>query len=111
MRAVVADGRQEHATRVVMPWLVRLRWASVAALAVAVWAGAVTWRIRIPVVPVVALLIALIATNAALAFQLRLPAPRRAIVGGVLLVDVALLTGILYLLGGPLNPFSITYLV
>ena len=51
------------------------------------------------------------ATNAALAFQLRSPAPRHGVVGGVLLVDVALLTGILYLVGGPLNPFSIVYLV
>ncbi len=56
-------------------------------------------------------LAALAATNAALAFQLRSPAPRRAVVGGVLLVDVGLLTGILYLVGGPINPFSIVYLV
>ena len=56
-------------------------------------------------------LAALAATNAALAFQLRAPAPRRAVVGGVLLVDVGLLTGILYLVGGPINPFSIVYLV
>ena len=56
-------------------------------------------------------LAALAATNAALAFQLRSPAPRRAVVGAVLLVDVGLLTGILYLVGGPINPFSIVYLV
>lgn len=111
MGSAIADGRQEHATHVVMPWLVRLRWVSVAALAGAAWAAAVAWRIRIPVVPFVALLLALVATNAALSFQLRSPAPRRGIVAGVLVIDVALLTGILYLVGGPLNPFSITYLV
>jgi two-component system sensor histidine kinase RegB len=50
-------------------------------------------------------------TNAALAFQLRSPAPRRSVIGGVLLLDVGVLTGILSLVGGPLNPFSIVYLV
>ena len=94
-----------------MPWLVRLRWASVAALAAAAWAAHTFWRVRLPVVPLVALLAALAATNAALTFQLRSPAPRRSVIGGVLLVDVGLLTGILYLVGGPLNPFSIVYLV
>jgi two-component system sensor histidine kinase RegB len=94
-----------------MPWLVRLRWASVLALAGAAWAAHTFWRVRLPLVPLVTLLAALAATNAALAFQLRLPAPRRSVVGGALLLDVALLTGILYLVGGPINPFGIVYLV
>ncbi len=94
------------------PWLaVRLRWASVIALAAAAWAAHTFWRVRLPLVPLVALLAALAATNAALAFQLRSPAPRRRIVGAALLVDVGLLTGILYLVGGPMNPFGIVYLV
>jgi two-component system sensor histidine kinase RegB len=94
-----------------MPWLVRLRWASVIALAGAAWAAFAFWRVRLPVASVVALLAALAMTNAALAFQLRSPAPRRIVIGGALLVDVGLLTGILYLVGGPLNPFGIVYLV
>jgi two-component system sensor histidine kinase RegB len=94
-----------------MPWLVRLRWASVIALAAAAWAAYAFWGVRLPLGPLVALLTALAATNAALAFQLRSPAPRRIVVGGALLVDVGLLTGILYLVGGPLNPFGIVYLV
>jgi two-component system sensor histidine kinase RegB len=94
-----------------MPWLVRLRWASVLALAGAAWAAHTFWRVRLPLVPLVALLAALAATNAALAFQLRSPAPRRSVVGGALLLDAGLLTGILYLVGGPINPFGIVYLV
>jgi two-component system sensor histidine kinase RegB len=101
----------EETPHVVMPWLVRLRWASVLALAAAAWAAQAFWRIRLPVVPLAALLAALAATNAALAFQLRSPAPRRSIVGAVLIVDIGLLTGILYLVGGPLNPFGIVFLV
>jgi two-component system sensor histidine kinase RegB len=94
-----------------MPWLVRLRWASVFALAAAAWAAHTFWRVRLPLVPLIALLAALAVTNAALAFQLRSPAPRRSVIGGALLLDVGLLTGILYLVGGPLNPFGIVYLV
>ena len=100
----------DQTPHVVMPWLVRLRWVSVLALVAAAWAAHTFWRVRLPTSSL-ALLAALAATNAALALQLRSPEPRRSIVGGVLLVDVGLLTGILYLLGGPLNPFGIVYLV
>ena len=100
----------DQAPHVVIPWLVRLRWVSVLALAAAAWAAHDYWHVRLPALSLIALA-ALAATNAALAFQLRSPAPRRAVVGAVLLVDVGLLTSILYLVGGPINPFSIVYLV
>ncbi|HTV01858.1 MAG TPA: hypothetical protein VMF13_15020 [Luteitalea sp.] len=101
----------ERAPHVAMPWLVRLRWASVLALAAAAVAAHVFWRVRLPVWPLVGLLAALALTNAALAFQLRSPRPKKTIVGVALLLDAGLLTGILYLVGGPLNPFGIVYLV
>ena len=77
----------------------------------AAWAATVFWRVRLPLGPLVGLLAAMAATNAALTFQLRSPSPRRSVIGGALLLDVGLLTGVLYLVGGPLNPFSIVYLV
>jgi len=101
----------DASTQVVMPWLVRLRWAAVVALAAAAWAAQTFWRVRLPVTALIAILTALAATNAALAFQLRSPAPRRGVIGAVLVVDVCLLTGLLYLVGGPINPFSIVLLV
>ena len=101
----------DHAPLVVMPWLVRLRWASVVALAAAAWAAHTFWGVRLPTWPLAGLLLALAATNAALSLQLRSPEPRRAVIGGALLIDAGLLTGILYLVGGPLNPFGIVYLV
>jgi two-component system sensor histidine kinase RegB len=101
----------QHPSHVVIAWLVRLRWFSLFALAVAAWAGTMVWGIRLPLTPLLSLLAAMAVTNAALAFQLRSPAPRRDVIGGALLVDAALLTGVLYLVGGPLNPFSIVYLV
>lgn len=106
-----ARSDRDPAPHVVIPWLVRLRWASVLALAAAAWAAHVFWHVRLPIVPLVASLVALAVTNAALAFQLRSHAPRRIVIGSALLIDVGLLTGILYLVGGPLNPFGIVYLV
>ena len=100
-----------RASLVVLPWLVRLRWVSVVALALAVAAAAAFWGVHVPVAPVATLLAALAATNAVLAFQLRSPDPSRLVIGGSLLVDCFLLTGILYFMGGPMNPFSTVYLV
>jgi two-component system sensor histidine kinase RegB len=84
---------------------------SLVALAAAAWAATAFWGVRLPTGSLVVLLAAMGATNAALAFELRSPAPRRSIMGGALLLDAGLLTGVLYLVGGPLNPFSIVYLV
>lgn len=100
-----------RASLVVLPWLVRLRWVSVVALAGGVAAGMWQWGVRVPLAPVVTLLAALAATNLVLAFQLRAPEPSRMVIGTSLLVDSGLLTGILYFAGGPMNPFSIVYLV
>jgi two-component system sensor histidine kinase RegB len=71
----------------------------------------VFWGVRLPTLPLALLLAAMAGTNAALVFELRSPTPRRGVVGSTLLVDAGLLTGVLYLVGGPLNPFSIVYLV
>lgn len=104
------QSRPHQASRVVLPWLVRLRWVSVVALTL----GLLTtpfWGIEIPMAPIVALLAALAGTNLVLALQLRSPEPSRTVMGASLLVDSALLTGILYFAGGPMNPFSVVYLV
>jgi two-component system sensor histidine kinase RegB len=111
LSATQGEGNREQTSRVVIPWLIRLRWMSLAALAGAGWAATVFWQVRLPVLPLAGLLAAMAATNAALAFELRAPVPRRGVMGGALLLDAGLLTGVLYLAGGPLNPFSTVYLV
>jgi two-component system sensor histidine kinase RegB len=101
----------EQPSHVVIPWLIRLRWMSLVALAGAAWTATMFYGIRLPAIPLTALLAAMAGTNAALVLELRSAAPRRSVIGGTLLVDAGLLTGVLYLVGGPLNPFSIVYLV
>lgn len=110
-KALLGDDRREQTSRVVIPWLIRLRWMSLVALAAAAWAATAFWGVRLPTLSLVVLLAAMAGTNAALVYELRSPAPRRSIMGGTLLLDAGLLTGVLYLVGGPLNPFSIVYLV
>jgi len=84
---------------------------SLIALAVAAWTANAFWGVVLPTLPLVCLLVAMGGTNAALAIELRSASPRRAVTGVALLLDTGLLTGVLYLVGGPLNPFSIVYLV
>jgi len=94
----------------VLPWLVRLRWAAVAAIAVTA-AGVTFADVVLPLVPLGLLLAGLCATNLLLAIQLRSPEPSPTGIGGVLLGDALLLTGILHFAGGPMNPFSTIYLI
>lgn len=98
------------ASHVLLPWLVRLRWASVVALALGLFVTPLL-GIDVPLAPVAALLVALAGANGVLALQLRAPAPSRVVVGVSLFLDVSFLSGILALAGGPLNPFSVVYLV
>jgi two-component system sensor histidine kinase RegB len=69
------------------------------------------WTVRLPWPPLLALMMAMAATNVALTLQLRARAPRRVLVGGVLLLDVGVITGLIALAGGPINPFGTVYLV
>jgi two-component system sensor histidine kinase RegB len=93
-----------------IPWLVRLRWAALVALIAGGWGASVFWGARLPLLPLGGLLLALAATNWAMGTLLR-AGRGRTVIGVVLLIDVAVLTGVLYLAGGPTNPFSIVYLV
>lgn len=103
-------GTVARAGSTVLPWLVRLRWAAVGALAVTA-VGVTFANVVLPRVPLALLLAGLCATNVLLAVQLRSPEPTPAAIGGVLLTDALLLTGILHFAGGPMNPFSTIYLI
>jgi two-component system sensor histidine kinase RegB len=67
--------------------------------------------IRLPTGPLVALVTVEALTNLACAPLARRLGREDTIVGCVLVLDVLLLTGLLYFTGGPFNPFSFLYLV
>lgn len=94
------------------PWLVRVRWATVGADAAVLAAATVFAHADFPLAHLVPYLAASALGNAAIAMTLGRQRP----VGippllGLLLLDVVLLTGVLELTGGPLNPFAVIYVV
>jgi two-component system sensor histidine kinase RegB len=95
-----------------LPWLVRLRWATAALEAAAV---VIAWslpRLDLPLDHLSVVLIAAAAANVGVAAWLNrgrsLP---QAAAAGALALDIVLLTGLLELTGGPLNPFAVVYAV
>lgn len=95
-----------------LPWLVRLRWLAVVGQIGAIVIAILLLGVVLPVQAIVAVLSFTVITNLALIFVLA--RNRESIPGlipGVLILDVLLLTTMLYLTGGPTNPFIILFLV
>jgi two-component system sensor histidine kinase RegB len=100
-----------YAPAVTLAWLVRLRWGSVVAQAVTVLVG--VFALGAPTSLLADVVIAVTAgSNIALFAAAR---KRRAVgagvLGAVLVFDTVALTALLFLCGGPSNPFSTLYLV
>ncbi len=101
------------------PWLVRLRWAALLVEVVALVVAKTVFDEAIPWAPVVGLLVMSAASNAALsrwqgAGRARVVEPQARTarwLPAVVVLDVSLLTGVLALTGGPMNPFSVFYVV
>jgi len=105
-----AQGRAEDRAGVGLAWLVRLRWGAVAGQLVTIAVARVVLGLELPLGWVLALVGATAASNLLLA--LRPPRRPAALVCGVVLgIDTLVLTGLLLGTGGPLNPFSVLYLV
>ena len=93
-------------------WLLNLRWAQVAGQIATVIAATRLVSEPLPWTALVLLVVAGIVTNLGLELWLRRrPEVRDWHLAGVMAVDVALLTALLYCTGGPLNPFGFLYLV
>ena len=92
-------------------WLARFRWA-VAAGATGTLAIADSLGVPFSLPGVVLLLAAQVASNAWLSVWLgRGSEPSDGTLGGLILFDIAILTALMALTGGPSNPFTISYLV
>ena len=101
---------------IVLTWLTRLRWIAVVGQVLAVAVSVALLGLRPPVWPIVAVVAVTVGSDAAAMAWVRAGRARRAappswIVPGLLLLDVALLTVLLYCTGGPDNPFCVLYLV
>jgi two-component system sensor histidine kinase RegB len=103
-------------------WLARLRWAEIAGQASTVLAGQFLLGGTLPIAPLLAVIAIGLVSNLGLEMYFfgdrrreRDTPPGSAVhewhLALVMMLDIALLTGLLYLTGGPHNPFSFLYLV
>jgi len=94
-------------------WLVRLRWAAIAAQAVTVLVAHRLMGVALPLAPLALIIGLAAASNVACAAWARRAHGRVVAwhLGTVMTIDVLVLSALLYFSGGPFNPFSFLYLV
>lgn len=110
--AVGGSGRVVPAPLITLSWLVRLRWAAVAGQLLTIAVVRLGFGIDLPVLSLLALVFLTAGSNYLLQQRLStLEQPSSAAVAAVIVVDTLLLTAMLYLTGGPENPFSVLYLL
>jgi len=105
--------------RVNVSWLVRLRWAEIAGQASTILAVWLLTGVELPLVPLTVVVAIGLVSNIALQLYYfgagREPGEGPPVyewqVAAIMALDVGLLTALLYLTGGPLNPFGFLYLV
>lgn len=102
----------DHSAPLDARWLVRLRWAAIAAQVASIAGTRYLLHAPFPMGPLVAIVGALVVVNVMLTARLRrdgsLP---DSLVAGNLLVDAAGLTALLIFTGGAMNPFTTLYLL
>jgi two-component system, sensor histidine kinase RegB len=95
-----------------LAWLIRLRFGAVAGQALAVLVSHQVLGVPMPQLALWSLIgVALVSNLVLAAWSRRDAAPREAVLAAVMSLDVLVLTGLLYVTGGPFNPFSFLYLV
>ena len=122
MRTLLSDIQEP---RIVLTWLLRLRWLAVAGQVAAVAVAVVGLGLSLPLMPVGAIVAATALSNLLVALRMRVtrpptdratPAPAPGdvpawLVPGVIFLDICLLTLLLFFTGGPSNPFATLYVV
>ncbi len=101
-----------HRDAINLTWIVKLRWSAMAGQLVTIVVVHEGMGIRLQLVPLLGLIALSLATNL-LAFWWTQKGRRVApwVVPSLMNFDTLLLTALLYLTGGPFNPFSFLYLV
>lgn len=96
-----------------LAWLLTLRWIAVIAQTALVLLAWLWLHLPFPIPILLALLAVLAVSNLALGWARPRLSPKRqgTVAGCALLFDSAMLTAVLSLSGGPVNPFSVFYLV
>ena len=108
---MAAMWRAESGPVLTARWLERFRWAVLAGAVATLLAGRAL-GVSFPWAGVLVLLVTQLGSVLWLSATLRHGAqPSVATLGGLVLFDIAILTSLLVLTGGPSNPFTVSYLV
>src|SRR5512137_2860316 len=98
--------------RIKLQWLVRLHWIAILGESLAIAFVQAAGLMQLPLVPLAALVGVAVLVNVGLQLWLRRePTVSDGFLAGVMLLDTAILTGLLHLSGGHFNPFSTLYIV
>ncbi|MGB5375377.1 MAG: hypothetical protein WBN15_16455, partial [Polyangiales bacterium] len=88
-------------------WLARMRWGALGIQATAILIATEGLDVALPIMPMWSLVAVGVVSNLWLGYR----KTNAGHLGAFLVLDVVLLSGLLYLSGGPTNPFSIIYVV
>ena len=99
-----------------LAWLLRLRWGAAACVAAGGYLAIQFGGAALPLVPFILLGATTAATNVAILFwhrrkEKQRPTGSTELIGAIVVLDVLILTGVLFSSGGATNPFSALYLV
>lgn len=106
--AFISAANEPH---IVLAALTRLRWMAVIGQLAATGMAVVLLGLKLPLVPIAAVVLITAVSNVVLTYLPALMRPPGWLVQTVLLLDVFLLTILLYLTGGPDNPFASLYVI
>jgi two-component system, sensor histidine kinase RegB len=111
---LASQSESEIESQASLPLLVRLRWLALGGQIIALGCAQFWFGIVLPLPAIVGLVCAMAVSNLLLSSSVaRNPrtSNARGVVGGMLVFDTVLLTLLLALSGGPMNPFTVLYLV
>ncbi len=104
------DRPTDHRVEIILEWLIRLRWGSVAAQLAVLAAARAILESPLPLARLFGLVALLALSNVALVIARDRVAPRP-LCGAALTFDILQLSALLHTSGGAHNPFSVLYLV
>ncbi|MES1172501.1 MAG: ATP-binding protein [Bacteroidota bacterium] len=100
-----------HPNQINLGWLIRLRWWMIAGQLVAILGVRLAMGLALPLEALLVLIGLEAGLNVFAAIVLHRREAEEWWLAGIMAFDIAMCTGLLYLTGGPSNPFSFLYLV
>jgi two-component system sensor histidine kinase RegB len=106
------SNHQQASEAITLRWIIRLRWVAVIGQILAMIFASALFDVHVPWIPVIVIIAVTIFSNLWLSYyNCNMQESSATMQGSILLLDVLLLTALLYFTGGPHNPFTSFYLL